>query len=116
MQKMNSTNIVKVFNKDYWTFSVSNSLLRSILCSHVKARAQLQFQFSFSLFTLEYNIYIVYRNLGTQSQIKGEKKEVNGFGRSVRWSEELSFRANHRYIINEILLNYKYKSFVKLTT
>ena len=31
---------------------------------------------------------------------KGEKKDVNGFGRSVRWSEELSFRANHRYIIN----------------
>ena len=25
---------------------------------------------------------------------------MNGFGRSVRWSEELSFRANHRYIIN----------------
>ena len=32
--------------------------------------------------------------------MKGEKKEVNGFGRSVRWAEELSFRANHRYIIN----------------
>ena len=56
--------------------------------------------FSFSLFTLGYRIYIVYRNIGIKEQIKGEKKEVNGFGRSVRWSEELSFQANHRYIIN----------------
>ena len=25
-----------------------------------------------------------------------KKKKINGLGRSVRWSEELSFRANHR--------------------
>ena len=58
-----------------------------------------QVQFSgFSLFTLGYSIYIVYRNI----EIKGEKKEVNGFGRSVWWSEELSFRANYRHM--EILI------------
>ena len=28
---------------------------------------------------------------------KKEKKEINGFDRGVRWSEEFSFRANHRY-------------------
>ena len=27
------------------------------------------------------------------------KKKINGLDRSVRWSEELSFRANHRYIM-----------------
>ena len=34
---------------------------------------------------------------------KGEeegKKKINGLDRSVRWSEELSFRANHRYIMS----------------
>ena len=30
---------------------------------------------------------------------EGNKKKINGLGRSVRWSEELSFRANHRYIM-----------------
>ena len=28
------------------------------------------------------------------------KKKINGLDRSVRWSEELSFRANHRYIMS----------------
>ena len=30
---------------------------------------------------------------------KEKKKKINGLGRSVQWSEELSFRANHRYIM-----------------
>ena len=41
------------------------------------------FSLSFSLFTLGYSIYIVYGNIGIKLQIKGEKKEVNGFGKSL---------------------------------
>ena len=70
----------------------------SCLADNVSVSAQ----FSFIYFTLGYSIYIVYvtnRNKITNKRRK-KKKEVNGFGRSVRWSEELSFRAEHRYIIN----------------
>ena len=37
--------------------------------------------------------------MNTLIKEKKEEKTVNGLGRSVRWSEELSFRANHRYIM-----------------
>ena len=64
---------------------------------------QFQFQFSFIYFTLGYRIYIVYVTNRIKKK-KEKKKEVNGFGRSVRWSEELSFRADHRYMEILILL------------
>ena len=62
----------------------------NILCYLRRMRALID-DSGFSLFTLGYNIYIVYRNIGIKLQIKGEKKEFNGFGRSVGWSEEFSF-------------------------
>ena len=47
-----------------------------------------------------FTLYIVgkeYTNKGEEE----EKKKIKGLDRSVRWSEELIFRANHRYIMNE---------------
>ena len=37
-----------------------------------------------------------YTNKGEEE----EEKKINGLNRSVRWSEELSFRANHRNIMS----------------
>ena len=57
-----------------------------------------QFQFSISVYSHCYKIfiYIIYSRVIIE---KKRKKEITGksFVRSVRWSEELSFRANHRY-------------------
>ena len=47
------------------------------------------------LFTLLYYIYIIYSN---KEEEEGKKK-INGLDRSVRWSEELSFRANDFVIL-----------------
>ena len=57
----------------------------------------IQFYYShfYKIFTLSIVRY-EYTNNGEQ---EGKKKKINGLGRSVRWSEELSFRANHRYIM-----------------
>ena len=44
-------------------------------------------------------LYIV----GKENTNKGEeeeKKKIKGLDWSVQWSEELSFRANYRYIMN----------------
>ena len=42
--------------------------------------------------------FIKYLHKGEE---EGKKKQkINGLDRSVRWSEELSFRANHRYIMS----------------
>ena len=56
-------------------------------------------QFYYSHFYKIFTLSIVrceYTNNGEQ---EGKIKKFNGLGRSVRWSEELSFRANHRYIM-----------------
>ena len=55
------------------------------------------------------NIYNIYSKVGIhcnkeeeeEEEEEGEeKKKINGLDRSVRWSEELSFRANHRYVMS----------------
>ena len=58
-------------------------------------------QFNFIIHAL-YKIctlYIVRQEYTNKGEEEGKKKKINGLGRSVRWSEELSFRANHRYIM-----------------
>ena len=57
---------------------------------------QLNFYSHFNkIFTL-YMVRYEYTNKGEEEG----KKKINGLDRSVRWSEELSFRANHRYIMS----------------
>ena len=52
-------------------------------------RAAIKVISRFQFITLEYSIYIVHRNIGIKYQIKEEKKEVNGSGRTV-WTAILS--------------------------
>ena len=56
---------------------------------------------SILLFTLYkiLTLYIVRYEYTNKVEEEGKKKKINGLGRSLRWSEELSFRANHRYIV-----------------
>ena len=53
--------------------------------------------------TYIFTIYIVrleYTNKEKKKKKKKKKKKINGLDRSVRWSEELTFRANHRYVMS----------------
>ena len=97
-----------VFKEWLYQFKVCPSPLAFVghfqmLCSH-DGEFNLSTKLSSVLFTLIYNIYVVYDNVGIKNKYfhkrAREKKEINGFGRSVWWSEELSFRANHRFIMN----------------
>ena len=55
---------------------------------------------SILLFTLYkiFTFYVLRWEYTNKGEEEGEKKKINGSGRSVRWSEELSFRANHRIL------------------
>ena len=58
-------------------------------------------QFNFIIHAL-YKIctlYIVRQEYTNKGEEEGKKKKINGLGRSVRGSEELSLRANHRYMM-----------------
>ena len=59
-------------------------------------------QFNFIIHALYkiFTLYIVRQEYTNKGEEEGKKKKekVNGLGRSVRWSEERSFQANHRYI------------------
>ena len=59
-----------------------------------KTRAYNSIQF-YSHFYKTFTLYIVRYEYTTKGE-EEEKKKINGLDRSVRWSEELSFRANHR--------------------
>ena len=58
-------------------------------------------QFNSILFTLYkiFTLYIVRWEYSNKGEEEGKKKKINGLDRSVRRSEELSFRANYRYIM-----------------
>ena len=58
-------------------------------------------QFNFIIHALYkiFTLYIVRQEYTNKGEEEGKKKKINGLDRSVRWSEELSFRANHRYIM-----------------
>ena len=57
----------------------------------------------YSHFYKIFTLYIVrqeYNNKEEEEEEKEEgKKKINGLDRRVRWSEELSFRASHRFIM-----------------
>ena len=46
-----------------------------------------------------FTLYIVRWEKTNKGEEERKERKINGLGRSVRWSEELSFRANHRYIM-----------------
>ena len=50
----------------------------------------------YSHFYKIFTLYIVRQEYANKGEEEGKKK-INGLDRSVRWSEELSFRANHRF-------------------
>ena len=58
-----------------------------------KTRAYNSIQF-YSHFYKIFTLYIVRYEYTTKGE-EEEKKKINGLDRSVRWSEELSFRGNH---------------------
>ena len=58
----------------------------------------IQFNF-YSHFYKIFTLYIVRYEYTNKGEEEGKKK-INGLDRSVRWSEELGFRANRRYIMS----------------
>ena len=77
---------------------MKNEKCRCGNCNQVSGSIQFNSILLFTLYEL-FTLYIVRQEYTNKGEEEGKKKKINGLGRSVRWSEELSFRANHRYIM-----------------
>ena len=80
----------------YYRFFFSTLITGLWLLFPVQRFNSIQFNFYYSHF---YKIFtLLYSKVGNtlrKEKKKEKKKKINDLGRSVRWSEELSFQANH---------------------
>ena len=76
---------------------MKNEKCRCGNCNQVSGSIQFNSILLFTLYKV-FTLYIVRQEYTNKGEEEGKKK-INGLDRSVRWSEELSFRANHLYIM-----------------